>query len=134
VKHAGFACVFVLLCLCAFNADGLAQLPSAAPASVGMSASQLAHVDEAVQAEIAKHQLPGAVVLVGRQGKIVWRKAYGNRALEPQAEPMTADTIFDMASLTKVVATATSMMVLVERVQVRFGDTFFILIRVLACS
>jgi uncharacterized protein YbbC (DUF1343 family) len=112
----------VLLYLSALNADGLAQLPSAAPASVGMSASQLAHIDEAVQAEIARHQLPGAVVLVGRQGKIVWRKAYGNRALEPQAETMTADTIFDMASLTKVVATATSMMILVERGQVRLGD------------
>jgi uncharacterized protein YbbC (DUF1343 family)/CubicO group peptidase (beta-lactamase class C family) len=122
VKHAGFLCAFVPLCLLAFNVTGLAQLPSAAPASVGMSASQLAHIDEAVQADIAKHQLPGAVVLVGRQGKIVWRKAYGNRALEPQTEPMTADTIFDMASLTKVVATATSMMILVERGQVRLGD------------
>jgi uncharacterized protein YbbC (DUF1343 family) len=110
------------LFLCPFNAIGLAQMPAASPASVGMSASQLARIDEAVQADIAKHQLPGAVVLVGRQGKIVWLKSYGNRALEPQAEPMTADTIFDMASLTKVVATATSMMILVERGQVRLGD------------
>src|SRR5262249_35715968 len=100
----------------------LAQLPAAAPSSVGMSQTQLAHIDEAVTAEIAKKQLPGAVVVVGRQGKIVWRHAYGNRALEPQIEPMTADTIFDVASLTKVVATATSIMILVERGQVRLGD------------
>jgi uncharacterized protein YbbC (DUF1343 family) len=125
VKNTRFLCAFVPLCLLAFNASGIAQMPAAAPASVGMSASQLAHIDEAVQADIAKHQLPGAVVLVGRQGKIVWRKAYGNRALEPQAEPMTADTIFDMASLTKVVATATSMMILVERGQVRLGDPVY---------
>lgn len=100
----------------------LIPLPAVAPSAVGMSSTQLAHIDEAVAAEIAKKQLPGAVVLVGRQGKVVWRRAYGNRAVEPQAEPMTADTIFDLASLTKVVATATSVMILVERGQVRLGD------------
>jgi uncharacterized protein YbbC (DUF1343 family)/CubicO group peptidase (beta-lactamase class C family) len=94
----------------------------ATPESVGMRASQLAFIDDAVNAEIAKGQLPGAVVLVGRQRQIVWRKAYGNRALEPVREPMTADTIFDLASLTKVVATATSVMILVERGKVRLGD------------
>ncbi|MBL8206807.1 MAG: beta-lactamase family protein, partial [Blastocatellia bacterium] len=73
-------------------------------------------------AEIAKKQLPGAVVLVGLQGKIVYRKAFGNRALEPNVEPMTLDTIFDLASLTKVVATATSVMILVERGKIRLGD------------
>jgi uncharacterized protein YbbC (DUF1343 family)/CubicO group peptidase (beta-lactamase class C family) len=87
-----------------------------------MSSTQLAHIREAVETEIARKQLPGAVVLAGRQGKVVWRRAYGNRALEPQAEPMTVDTIFDLASLTKVVATATSIMILVERGQVRLGD------------
>lgn len=99
-----------------------AHLPAAAPESVGMSAAQLAYIDDAVNAEIARKQLPGAVVLVGRQGKVVWRRAYGNRALEPQVEPMTPDTIFDLASLTKVVATATSVMILVERGKVRLGD------------
>src|SRR5215468_9054175 len=97
-------------------------LPTSAPTAVGMSPTHLAYLDEIVDAEIAKKQLPGAVVLVGRQGKIVWRRAYGNRALEPQPEPMTVDTIFDLASLTKIVATATSMMILVERGLVRLGD------------
>ncbi len=87
-----------------------------------MSSKQLAYIDEAIADEIAKKQLPGAVVLVGRQGKIVWRKAYGNRALEPTTEAMTPDTIFDLASLTKVVATATSVMILVERGKIRLGD------------
>jgi uncharacterized protein YbbC (DUF1343 family)/CubicO group peptidase (beta-lactamase class C family) len=98
------------------------QLPAVAPSAVGMSPAQLARIDEAVEAEIAKKQLPGAVVLVGRQGRIVWRRAYGQRALEPQPEAMTVDTIFDLASLTKVVATATSIMILVERGQIRLGD------------
>src|SRR5262245_57154126 len=112
-----------LFLLFAAPAAALAQLPAAAPAAVGMSQTQLAHIDEVIAAEIAKKQLPGAVVLVGRQGKVVWRRAYGNRALEPQIEPMTPDTIFDLASLTKVVATATSVMILVESGQVRLGDT-----------
>jgi len=97
-------------------------LPTSDPAAVGMSPSALAHLDEIIDAEIAKNQLPGAVVVVGRKGKVVWRRAYGNRAVEPAPEQMTVDTIFDLASLTKVVATATSMMILVERGLVRLGD------------
>src|SRR5690242_20394981 len=92
------------------------------PAAVGMSAATLAHLDEIIDAEIAKKQLPGAVVVAGRKGKVVWRRAYGNRAVEPAPEQMTVDTIFDIASLTKIVATATSMMILVERGLVRLGD------------
>jgi uncharacterized protein YbbC (DUF1343 family)/CubicO group peptidase (beta-lactamase class C family) len=96
--------------------------PTAAPTAVGMSPTHLAYLDDAIEAEIARKQLPGAVVIVGRQGKLVWRRAYGKRALEPQPETMTTDTIFDLASLTKVVATATSVMILVERGLIRLGD------------
>lgn len=103
-------------------AQNTTPLSTADPASVGMSAQHLAYIDQAVAAEIARKQLPGAVVLVGRQGKVVWRKAYGNRALEPAPEAMTVDTVFDLASLTKIVATATSVMILVERGMVRLGD------------
>jgi uncharacterized protein YbbC (DUF1343 family)/CubicO group peptidase (beta-lactamase class C family) len=59
---------------------------------------------------------------VARKGRIVYRKAFGNRALEPMREPMTVDTIFDLASLTKVVATATSIMILVERGKISLAD------------
>ena len=61
-------------------------------------------------------------MLVARNGGVVWRQAYGARVLEPTREAMTADTIFDVASLTKVVATATSIMILVERGKVRLSD------------
>jgi uncharacterized protein YbbC (DUF1343 family)/CubicO group peptidase (beta-lactamase class C family) len=116
-------CCLIAPTLIAQNgASGSPPSPLADPASVGMSAVHLAYLDEAVAAEIARKQLPGAVVLVGRQGKIVWRKAYGNRALEPAPEAMTLDTVFDLASLTKIVATATSVMILVERGQVRLAD------------
>ncbi len=87
-----------------------------------VSLERLAQIDAVVEGEIANKRLPGAVVLVGRKGRVVWRKSYGSRALEPAREPMTPDTIFDVASLTKVVATATSIMILVERGKLRLSD------------
>src|SRR5437867_2294847 len=98
------------------------QLPSAPPGRVGISAERLARMDAVIQASIDKKELPGAVVLVARHGKVVWLKAYGARAVEPQREPMTLDTIFDLASLTKIVATTTSIMILVEQGKVRLAD------------
>lgn len=90
--------------------------------SAGLSAQKLSQIDGVIEQEIAQHHLPGAVVLVARNGQVAWRKAYGARAVEPAREPMTKDTIFDLASLTKVVATATSIMILVERGKVRLSD------------
>jgi len=101
---------------------GLAQLPADKPEAVAVSAAQLAQMDSVINAEINQHHLPGAVVLVGRKGMVVWQKAYGSRALEPTHEAMTTDTIFDLASLTKVVATATSIMILMERGKLRLND------------
>ena len=65
---------------------------------------------------------PGAVLLVGHNGQIVYRKAFGFRELEPAREPMTPDTIFDMASLTKVIATTTCVMRMVQLGQVKLND------------
>src|SRR5919107_1125103 len=103
--------VFILL----LAQSVLAQVPVARPESVGVSTQRLAQMDAIIDEEIANKHLPGAVVLVGRKGHVVWRKSYGSRAVEPAREAMTPDTIFDLASLTKVVATATSIMILVER-------------------
>src|SRR2546421_3647765 len=97
-------------------------LPAVQPSKVSVDAGRLAFIDAAVMDAIARKELPGAVVLVARRGGVVWRKAYGSRAIVPQREAMTADTIFDLASLTKIVATAASVMILVERGQVRLSD------------
>jgi uncharacterized protein YbbC (DUF1343 family)/CubicO group peptidase (beta-lactamase class C family) len=75
-----------------------------------------------VEAAIARHELPGAVVLVGSGDAILYHAALGDRALQPSPERMTEDTIFDVASLTKVVATTTSVMRLVEEGQIRLND------------
>ena len=79
-------------------------------------------LDAAVQAAVREGVIPGAVLIVGHDGKIVHRKAYGNRALLPVKEPMTVDTIFDIASLTKVVATTPSVMKLFEQGKIRIND------------
>jgi uncharacterized protein YbbC (DUF1343 family) len=101
---------------------GDGPLPLVAPEVVGMSRQRLGHIDEVVREAIARRELPGAVILVGRQGRIVYWRAFGHRALEPAPIPMTRDTVFDLASLTKVVATATSVMILVERGKIRLSD------------
>ncbi|MDQ3439229.1 MAG: beta-lactamase family protein [Planctomycetota bacterium] len=75
----------------------------------------LKQADETIATAIEKKEIPGAVLLVGRADETVYRKAYGNRAVEPAVEPMTEDTIFDLASLSKPVGTATSIMILADR-------------------
>ncbi len=115
---------FAALLLCVFALNTFSQgLPVAAPQTVGMNAAKLAQIDSLVNDAIKDKKMPGAVVLVGHKGKIVYRKAYGNRSLVPTVEPMTVDTIFDVASLTKPVATATSIMILVEQGKLRLNDT-----------
>ncbi|MCY7377490.1 MAG: serine hydrolase, partial [Pyrinomonadaceae bacterium] len=98
-------------CLLPFTLANAQNLPSAAPPTVGMSAEKLNQIDALVTKDIADKKLPGAVIIVGHKGKIVYRQAFGNRALVPTVEKMTVDTIFDVASLTKPIATATSIMI-----------------------
>ncbi len=81
-----------------------------------------AALDEVVEQAIREDRFPGAVLIVGQDGKILHRKAYGRRALVPQPEPMTLDTIFDCASLTKVVATTSAVMKLFEEGKIRLND------------
>jgi CubicO group peptidase (beta-lactamase class C family) len=71
-------------------------------------------MDAAVASAITNHQCPGGVLWLEHDGA-VYHKAFGNRALVPEREPMTEDTIFDAASLTKVIATTPAIMLLVER-------------------
>ena len=120
ITNAILICVY--LCSSVVNSSGQG-LPVALPQAVGMNAAKLNQIDAIVEADIAAKKLPGAVVLVGHKGKIVFRKAYGNRSLVPTVEKMTVDTIFDLASLTKPIATATSIMILVEQGKLRLSDT-----------
>jgi uncharacterized protein YbbC (DUF1343 family)/CubicO group peptidase (beta-lactamase class C family) len=90
--------------------------------TIVIDTGRLARIDELVETAIREGKLPGAVVVVGDRDRVVYRKAFGRRAVVPVAEPMTVDTIFDLASLTKVVATAPSVMRLVEEGRLRLSD------------
>ena len=104
----------------------LTTLASSAWASVehsqGVRKEALGPIAGVVEREIAAGKIPGAVVLIGSQGNVVYRRAFGYRALQPEKQPMTVDTIFDLASLTKVVATTTAVMQLVEAGKLRLDD------------
>jgi uncharacterized protein YbbC (DUF1343 family)/CubicO group peptidase (beta-lactamase class C family) len=84
--------------------------------------SRLGVIDGIVLEAIRDEQIPGAVVLVGHDGQVVYRKAFGERSLEPRREPMSVDTIFDLASLTKVIATTTAVMQLMEKGRIRVNE------------
>jgi uncharacterized protein YbbC (DUF1343 family)/CubicO group peptidase (beta-lactamase class C family) len=110
-----------------------------------MDSSRLEQIDGVVREAIEQKKCPGAVVLVSRFGRVVWWRPYGQRCLgesatddhrvrathhnshagalpAPYAEPMSRETVFDMASLTKVMATATSVMILIDRGEITLGD------------
>jgi CubicO group peptidase (beta-lactamase class C family) len=111
-----------LLVVASFGEASRGALPKARPEDAGMSSNQLALLDGILNAAVARKDFPGAVLLVARHGKVVYRKAFGDSQRVPDRRPMTADMIFDLASLTKPVATATSIMLLVERGEIRLWD------------
>ncbi len=96
--------------------------PTLAVATQATSVPSLGVLDSIVRDAIHDDQIPGAVLLVWHDGQVIYRKAFGNRSLEPRREAMTVDTIFDIASLTKVVATTTAVMQLVQKGEVRLND------------
>jgi CubicO group peptidase (beta-lactamase class C family) len=97
-------------------------LPMATPESLGLSSAALGKIDAAVNDAIARDKLPGAVVVVTHRGKVIFRKAYGSRSLMPNKTAMTPEIVFDLASLTKPIATATSLMLLVEKGKIKLND------------
>ncbi len=101
---------------------GILSAPAQSETARAVTPNSLGVLDSIVQDAIRDGQIPGAVVLVSHDGDVIYRKAFGHRSLEPRHEAMTVDTIFDLASLTKVVATTTAVMQLEERGKVRMND------------
>jgi uncharacterized protein YbbC (DUF1343 family) len=83
---------------------------------------EIPRVDALVARALAEHRMPGAVVIIGRKNGILLRRAYGQRALLPAPAPMTEDTIFDMASLTKPIVTGSLIQALIERGLLQLDD------------
>mgnify|MGYP002540968055 FL=1 len=108
----------------ALAVSALAQgtLRQATPESHGMDSEKLAQVDRVINDAIAAKEIPGAVVSVVRGNDIVYLKAYGNKSVVPTVEPMTTETMFDLASVSKCVGTTLAFMQLIENGYVRLTD------------
>ena len=108
----------------ALAVSALAQgtLRQATPESHGMDSEKLAQVDRVINDAIAAKEIPGAVLSVVRGNDIVYLKAYGNKSVVPTVEPMTAETLFDLASVSKCVGTTLAFMQLIENGYVRLTD------------
>lgn len=113
----------IILFLFSLQAITMAQsLQRVAPEQVGMDSRKLMYADEAIEEAIANKEIPGAVLAVVRNGKMAYLKAYGNKRIYPNTEPMTINTIFDMASCSKSMSTAICTMILAERGKIRLLD------------
>jgi uncharacterized protein YbbC (DUF1343 family)/CubicO group peptidase (beta-lactamase class C family) len=101
---------------------GLFLLAAASAMAGPLGVAELAPIADAVQGQIEAGRIPGAVVLIGQGDRVVYRRAFGYRALGLHPQPMTGDTIFDLASVTKTVATTTAVMQLVEQGRIGLDD------------
>jgi CubicO group peptidase (beta-lactamase class C family) len=112
--------VFGLLFIGSAGLTEAAELPSSPPQSLGFSTERLARIAPVIQGEIEKGHYPGAVMLVARQGKLVYFESVGQ--LDPATgKPMPKDAIFRLYSMTKAYTSVAAMM-LMEEGKLRLGD------------
>ena len=114
--------LFITLFLASTPACFAQHLEKVAPEQVGLDSRHLQYADQAIQTEIDKKEIPGAVLAVVRHGKVAYLKAYGNKSVYPKTEPMTVNTIFDMASCSKPTGAGISTLILAERGLLRLKD------------
>jgi CubicO group peptidase (beta-lactamase class C family)/lysophospholipase L1-like esterase len=113
---------YILLSLFCISSVVAQPLQRVAPEQVGMDSRRLMYADEIIESAIANNDIPGAVLAIVRDGKMAYLKAYGNKRVYPTVEPMTTETVFDMASCSKTMSTAVCTMILVERGKIRLSD------------
>ena len=118
----------------AFLAILLCFLPGCRPESKEEPRQRFAEIDQVVKEEIAKGNFPGAVVLVGKEDDIVYWQAFGNKIIDPCEEQTDINTIFDLASMTKPIATATSIMILRDRKAISLDDNVGKYLPAFACK
>ena len=113
---------YLLVSLFCITSAVAQPLQRVAPEQVGMDSRRLMYADEVIEEAIANKDIPGAVLAIVRDGKMAYLKAYGNKRVYPTVEPMTTETVFDMASCSKTMSTAVCTMILVERGKIRLSD------------
>jgi CubicO group peptidase (beta-lactamase class C family) len=104
------------------------------PVQKEIQKERFSRIDHVIEEEIEEGKFPGAVVLVGKQGDILYWKAFGKEVIEPYQEPIGRNTIFDLASLTKPIATATSIMILKDRKAIELDDYVGAYLPAFACN
>lgn len=97
-------------------------MPATRPEDVGLNSEKLMSIDSIAEDAIARHATPGCVVLVARNGKIVWNKAYGYMTYD-RKEPVRTDDLYDLASVTKICATTVSVMKLYDEGKIDLNKT-----------
>ena len=118
----GFISILILSLQSLLAATGPAPKKQKKPATETKEKANFSAIDLLVQEQVNDQAITGAVLLVGHGGRIVHQKAFGLRATSPRTEAMTLDTIFDLASLTKVVATTPSVMRLIQYGQIQLDE------------
>ena len=99
-----------------------AQVKVESPKLHGMDPDRLSRVDDVIADAIRQGEIPGAVLSIVRGNSLVYLKAYGNKSVVPETVPMTVETMFDLASLSKCVGTTLSIMQLIDKGFVRLTD------------
>ena len=124
LRQGGFRLVMIFAVGAVSGTGMLAQSPHTRPPNQAkpLDPKLDAVISPLMETAVADGTIPGGVVLIGHDGTVVYRKAFGWRSLEPTREKMTVDTVFDLASLTKCIATTTSMMKLLQEGRVRLND------------
>jgi CubicO group peptidase (beta-lactamase class C family) len=114
--------ILIAVTLILFALQAIAQLERVEPSAVGLNGEKLKNADKIILESIEKKEIPGAVLAIVRNGKMAYIKAYGNKQVYPDIVPMTENTVFDMASVSKSMSTAICAMILIERGQLRLND------------
>ena len=112
--------IFALAALASLALNAQVKIDS--PRNHGMDPERLSRVDGVIEEAIRDGEMPGAVLSVVRGNHVVYLKAYGNKSVVPKEEPMTVETFFDLASLSKCVGTTLSVMQLIEDGRLRLND------------
>jgi uncharacterized protein YbbC (DUF1343 family)/CubicO group peptidase (beta-lactamase class C family) len=121
-RAASVSLAIVLLLTILEQSSLAAHLPVTSPEQLGFDEARLKRIPELVEQGIQEGKMPGCVVCFGRQGKIAYLQAFGHKQVQPEVAEMTVDTVFDMASITKPVATGTAIMKLIEEGRIRLGS------------
>jgi len=115
-----FTLLLSALTIATAGGDGL---PVKTPRSVGMSAARLAKIDHVIMRGIQAGGYPGAAVVVGRKGALVWERGFGRLSWTDESEAVDpSKSLYDLASLTKVVGTTTALMILFDEGRVQLDD------------